>query len=86
MPDLDFVIAEFQERSLPDCTPRITTFPQVARKAAVVIGMRRSASACKCQASPKPKTYGRNANPESASLIEVAPLGEDGMAEVRSTD
>jgi hypothetical protein len=53
---------------------------------AVALTMRRSASACKCQASPKAKTYGRNANPESASLIEVAPLREDGMVEVRSTD
>lgn len=39
---MDFLIAEFQERSLPDSTRRTLSVPQVARKAAVVIGMRRT--------------------------------------------
>jgi predicted AAA+ superfamily ATPase len=42
VPDLDFLIAEFQERSLVDSTLRTLCVPQVARKAAVVIGMRRT--------------------------------------------
>jgi uncharacterized protein len=42
VPGLDFLIAEFQERSLPDSTPRTLSVPQIARKAAVVIGMRRT--------------------------------------------
>lgn len=42
MPDLDFLIAEFQERELPDSTPRTLTLPQIPRKAAVVVGMRRT--------------------------------------------
>jgi uncharacterized protein len=42
VPDLDFLIAEFQERDLPDSTPRTLCMPQVARKASVVIGMRRT--------------------------------------------
>lgn len=46
MPDLDFIIAEFQERGLPDLTPRAVTLPQVRRKAAVVIGMRRVGKTC----------------------------------------
>lgn len=42
MPSLDFLIAEFQERNLPDSTPRMLSVPQITRKAAVVIGMRRT--------------------------------------------
>ncbi len=42
MPGLDFLIAEFQERSLPDSTPRRLEVPAMARKASVVIGMRRT--------------------------------------------
>ena len=42
MPDLDFLIAEFQERDLPDSTPRVLSLPQIPRKAAVVVGMRRT--------------------------------------------
>jgi uncharacterized protein len=42
MPDLDFLIAEFQERDLPNSTPRALTLPQIPRKAAVVVGMRRT--------------------------------------------
>jgi hypothetical protein len=42
MPELDFLIAEFQERDLPDSTPRALTLPQIPRKAAVVVGMRRT--------------------------------------------
>ena len=42
MPDLDFLIAEFQERDLPNSTARALTLPQIPRKAAVVVGMRRT--------------------------------------------
>lgn len=42
MPAPDFLIAEFQERPLPEPIPRLVSIPRVARKAAVVIGMRRT--------------------------------------------
>ncbi|MDO8881043.1 MAG: ATP-binding protein [Coriobacteriia bacterium] len=42
MPDLDFVIAEFQDSELPRLTPRDVVLPEVPRKPNVVIGMRRT--------------------------------------------
>ena len=42
MPDLDFLMSEFQERPLPRLTPRSIALPDVARKPNVVIGMRRT--------------------------------------------
>jgi predicted AAA+ superfamily ATPase len=42
MPDLDFLVSEFQERPLPRLTPRSIALPDIARKPNVVIGMRRT--------------------------------------------
>lgn len=42
MTNLDFLIGEFQESALPALTPREIDLPRVARKAAVVIGVRRA--------------------------------------------
>lgn len=40
--NLDFLIGDFQEAVLPPLTPRDIALPEVPRKAAVIIGMRRS--------------------------------------------
>ena len=42
VPDVDFVIAEFQETELPSLTPRDAVLPEIARKPTVIIGMRRT--------------------------------------------
>jgi hypothetical protein len=42
MAAIDFLIAEFQESSIPPLTPRRLSLPQTPRKADVVVGMRRS--------------------------------------------
>lgn len=42
MPNLDFVIAEFQDSSLPILTPRDVEMPQMSTKPTVIIGMRRT--------------------------------------------
>jgi hypothetical protein len=42
MANLDFLIAEFQESALPALTPREIALPDVPRKAAVILGVRRA--------------------------------------------
>ncbi len=42
MPELDYIIAESWDAPVPELTPRRAEIPSAARKAAVIIGMRRS--------------------------------------------
>lgn len=46
MPDLDALIAEFQEATLPPLTRRDIHLPHVPRKANVILGMRRAGKTC----------------------------------------